>query len=296
MDKTTKSWGSGGELTGDGFFLQRPSKDELDENELKFGEEATTLVYNVTAEEAHALAEAWRPAPVYGGTGGTMTYAQSASPLGTLTLVTYPLMRDPKGVEPLDDVDYGSDGEGGEDPEVWSTAKNRKTTRNEYRIEWDDVTHWPPFMSYGHQLMDPAQVAAYKLLIGGAKPGDVYVLGGVAVQLMATGAGYDANYFNLLKEKVLVFKEITELSWVISSKAHAQKYDPGDPEKTVVLPDGTYMSTVCRENKGNKDVGEKKSWTVTRRFVHTELYDGQTVPEGAELYDVRTQAPVSNQT
>lgn len=296
MEKPTKSWGSLSAATGNAFFVQKPTEDELAEHKVKFGRSLGTETYDIGAEEARAMADEWDPQPVIGGSGGTMTFSQNASPLGTLTVSRFLIINAPVGNETEDDVDYGSDGEGGVDSEVWSTAKNRKTTRNSYRIEKDDVTHWPPFMEYGTQLMGPEQVAAYKLLIDGHKPGDVFSFGGSPKQLKDTGAGYDDNYFLLLKGEVLIFKEIWETSWVISNKAHASKYDPGDPEKGEQLPDGWYMSTICRENGGGKDrqPQEPKSWTVTRTMVHTELYVGQTVPEGAELYDVRTSAPESD--
>lgn len=295
--KPTKSWGSGGEETATSWFVQRPSELELKLAELKFSADSTTETYDVTDEEAAARLAAWVVQPFIGGTGGTMSYSRSGSPLGQLTVTTHTLIDVLNGSEPLDEVDYGSDGEGGVDPEVWSTAKNRKTISDKYLIEKDDVTHWPPFMEYGHQLMDPKKVTAYKLLIDGNKPGDVFTLGGTPMQLKDTGAGYDTNYFNLLKGEVLVFKEIWEVSWVISNKAHASKYDPGDPEKTVQLPKGWVMSTICKENNGDKDRAQtKKSWTVTRTFVHTELFAGQQVPKGAELYDVRKEAPEQTTT
>lgn len=295
--KPTKSWGSQGETNGKSWMEQRPSELELKLAKLKFSSDSTTITRDCTDEEAAEALASWEVALEVGAIGGTMTYSRSGSPLGSLTLTQHVLMPVIEGAEPLDEVDYGSDGEGGVDTEVWSTAKNRKTISDKYRIEKDDVTHWPPFMEYGHQLMDPKKVTAYKLLIDGHKPGDVFTLGGTPMQLKDTGAGYDTNYFDLLKGEVLVFKEIWEVSWVISNKAHANKYDPGDPEKTVQLPDGWVMSTICKENNGDKDRAQtKKSWTVTRTFVHTELFTGQQVPKGAELFDVRKEAPEQTTT
>ena len=291
MEKPTKSWGSLSAATGSAFFVQKPTEDELAEHEVKFGRSLGTETYDITAEEARAMADEWDPQPIIGGQGGTMSFTQNASPLGTLTVSRFLIVNAPVGEDAEDDVDYGSDGEGGVDPEIWSTAKNKVQVKDSYRIERDDVTHWPPFMSYGHQLMDPETVTAYKLLIGGHKPGDVFTFGGVAMQLKDTGAGYDNNYFALLKGKILIWKHITEESWIISNKAHASKYDPGDKAKEEQLPDGTFISTICRENNGAKDRAPqaKKSWTVTRTTTRTEIYSGQEAPEGAELFDVRKE-------
>lgn len=294
--KPTKSWGSGGEETATSWFVQRPSELDLKLAELKFSADSTTETYDVTDEEAAARLAAWVVQPIIGGTGGTMSYSRSGSPIGQLTVTTHTLIDVLNGSEPLDEVDVGSDGEGGVDPDVWSTAKDKKQVKDEYRIERDDVTHWPPFMDHGKQLMDPEQVTAYKLLIGGKKPGDVFEMGGVVKALKDTGAGYDDNYFNLLKGKVLIWKHITEESWVISNKAHALKYDPGDKAKEETLPDGTFISTICKENNGDKDrPQQKKTWTVTRTTTRTELYSGQEVPKGATLWDVRKEDPEKEQ-
>lgn len=302
MDKPTKAWGDLSSQTGYSFFVQRPTADEMAEYtertglELHFGRALGTVSFDMTLVEAQAFAAAWHPQAIAGGEGGTMTFSQNASPLGTLTWSRVFLDSTPVGEDVEDEVDYGSDGEGAVDFKVWSSAKNKKQVKDEYRIERDDVTHWPPFMEYGKQLMDPEQVTAYKLLIGGKKPGDVVSMGGVVKALKDTGAGYDENYFSLLKGKILIWKHITEESWVISNKAHALKYDPGDKAKEETLPDGTFISTICKENNGDKDrAQEKKTWTVTRTTTRTELYSGQEVPKGATLWDVRKEDPEEEQ-
>lgn len=290
-----KGWGTEGLANGETRYYAKPESAALEAAKLTMSGRGQ-VTYNLRGDMdmvADLLADI-PDTPTLGALACTLSYTQSNSPLGDIVLTVAPLVVDPRGNEHEEDVDYGSDGEGGTDHDIWSTQRNAKATREECYIEWDSVTHWPPFMAHGVQLMDPVEVTAYKLLVEGKRPGDVVSIGGQVKALKDHGASYDATYFTLLKEELLIWRYVYSMSWVISSKAHANRYDPGEDPQEETLPDGWTVSTQCTPNTDSSDDDTPKSWTVTRTWTQRAIYDNQPVPKGATLHDVRDERPQPN--
>lgn len=170
VTKPIKSWGSGGavtETTGATRYVQSPTDAELEAHQLEKGSQTTS--YEYTTDNPDELIAEFIGLPEVGWPCYEITLTEEAGGIWRGQVVKTTLRVKIEGRESEDDVDYGSDGEGGIDYDDWTTQRKAKITTDKWWLEWDDVKNWPPFAQYGVQWIDPWTLAAYREMVNGGK-------------------------------------------------------------------------------------------------------------------------------
>lgn len=147
---------------------QKPSASYLEEKGWELGGDAVTYNYKGGESVVNDILSRFPAEPKQtGGNGVQVTLSQDGEPLGNISVTVLQVKMKPRGETPKEEADFGSDGEGSTDYDLWSMKKDKQLTNDKWKIEWEDTKNWLPFAYYGKQLIDPWTLAAYKLLVDG---------------------------------------------------------------------------------------------------------------------------------
>ena len=156
---------SGSSIVG---HWQKPKASYLEEQGWELGGDAVTYNYKGGESVVNDILSRFPAEPTQaGGKGVQVTLSQDGEPLGNISVTVLQVLMKPRGETPKEEADFGSDGEGNPDYDVWSMKKNAQLNTDKWKLEWEDVKNWLPFAWYGKQLIDPWTLAAYKLLVDG---------------------------------------------------------------------------------------------------------------------------------
>lgn len=156
---------SGSSIVG---HWQKPKASYLEEQGWELGGDAVTYNYKGGESVVNDILSRFPAEPTQaGGKGVQVTLSQDGEPLGNISVTVLQVLMKPRGETPKEEADFGSDGEGNPDYDVWSMKNEKQLNNDTWKLEWDDVKNWLPFAYYGKQLIDPWTLAAYKLLVDG---------------------------------------------------------------------------------------------------------------------------------